>query len=215
MGEKRHRLLTLLCMHRAGSALQLFQHRILLDAGPDNDAGGRAELLAASATVSRPYPAKLLAGQVDRLHRLGALELVDRQRVAVDVDGRHGAALEPLAQRSDALGGEGTTAVLDTAERVAVQAAIEEEMVLSEKQALIPGGFMHAGASRLITSSAPQKLDLGRWEHLCQLVDCAHVLAVVGEIVLTKAVGQASKISHQEGRVIPGGICMIPKRQAH
>ena len=56
-------------MQRAGGALELLQHCILLDAGCDDDAGGNAEALT---------------GEVDRLHRLGALELVDRQRVAVD-----------------------------------------------------------------------------------------------------------------------------------
>ena len=56
-------------MQRAGGALEFLQHRILLDAGRDDDAGGDTELLA---------------GQVDRLDRLDALELVDRQRVAVD-----------------------------------------------------------------------------------------------------------------------------------
>ena len=61
------------CYHvgRAGSALELLQHCILLDAGRDNDAGG--------STDARP-----LAGQVDRLHRLGALELIDWQRMAID-----------------------------------------------------------------------------------------------------------------------------------
>jgi len=56
-------------MHRAGGALELLQHRILLDAGRDDEARGSTEALA---------------GQVDRLDRLGALELVDWQRVAVE-----------------------------------------------------------------------------------------------------------------------------------
>ena len=51
--------------------LELLEHRILLDAGRDDDAGGKIDLFS-------------LAGQVDRLRRLGALELVDWQRVAVD-----------------------------------------------------------------------------------------------------------------------------------
>ena len=65
----RQRLLTLLCMRRAGVALELLQHRILFDAGADDEAGGST---------------KLLAGQVDRLDWLGALELVDWQCVAID-----------------------------------------------------------------------------------------------------------------------------------
>ena len=52
-----------------GGALELLEHVILLDAGRDDDARGDTEPLAR---------------EVDLLGGLGALELVDRQRVAVD-----------------------------------------------------------------------------------------------------------------------------------
>ena len=58
-------------VRRAGGALEFLQHCIVLDAGRNDEAGGRTDV-------------KFLAGQVDRLHWLGALELVDRQCVAVD-----------------------------------------------------------------------------------------------------------------------------------
>jgi len=56
---------------RVACQVEFLQHRILLDAGRDDDAGGDTNC-------------GFLAGQVDGLHRLGPLELVDWQRVAID-----------------------------------------------------------------------------------------------------------------------------------
>ena len=52
-----------------GGALDLLEHADLLDAARDNDGGGNAQNLA---------------GEVDLLGRLCALELVDLKRVPVD-----------------------------------------------------------------------------------------------------------------------------------
>ena len=52
-----------------GSALELLEHAVLLDAGCDDDGGGDAQPLAR---------------EVDLLGWLCALELVDRKRVPVD-----------------------------------------------------------------------------------------------------------------------------------
>ena len=52
-----------------GSALQLLEHAVLLDAARDDDGGGNAEPLI---------------GEVDLLGRLSTLELLDLKRVTID-----------------------------------------------------------------------------------------------------------------------------------